>query len=322
MTKTLIFLYAILLSSSVWSNNKNSQYFDKISAKFLNISTLHFFPYDNRVIFSKKLTKREAKEISVNKITSHSKGYFINRKLKGDYYSTFFYNFSRKDLNLYLKSNKISKLILNSFISPAYSNSCGIPTLGSLSIINTQIANSFINSRSVKCLGSLLDGIWQSTGQRVVDIKDGLILFAESPEKFWNGVVTKFEKLKNLALNLKTKISKAFKSFSSLPAELQSTILCSFIGSIGTDALITFFTLGTGSAQLMLKLTSFSNNLKKITHFSKILKTKKILNKKQTKIFFDKLAKGKISQTRLKTLDSFSEYNMPILAKRAALCAI
>jgi len=111
------------------------------------------------------------------------------------------------------------------------------------------------------------------------------------------------------------------KMFSQLPSQAKTHMICSFIGSLGADALIAILTLGAGAPKL---LVSFTNYLKRFSKLEKMLSLIKYENFASVfpKSFLSKMAKGQVADKVLDRIELFAKHDMKDLAKSAVACAL
>jgi hypothetical protein len=171
------------------------------------------------------------------------------------------------------------------------------------------------------CITGILEGIWDSTGGLVTSAWAGLKSLASDPEKFWDDKVDQFYKLKSFLLDFEVNMQKMFASFKKLPDETKAQMLCSFVGSIGTDVMIAILTAGAGSAKLVLSLKSYVSKIVKIEGLMSKLSKLGRLSELPAK-FFDKLSKGLISEKRLSSIQSLTHHEFDDLAMQLVKCSL
>ncbi|MBA2403728.1 MAG: hypothetical protein H0V66_03070 [Bdellovibrionales bacterium] len=171
------------------------------------------------------------------------------------------------------------------------------------------------------CITGILEGIWDSTGGLVSSAWSGLKSLVSDPVKFWDDKVDQFYKLKTFLLDFEVNMQKMFASFKTLPDETKAQMLCSFIGSIGTDIIITVLTAGAGSAKLALSLKNYISKFVKIEGLMSKLSKLGRLSELPAK-FFDKLSKGLISERRLSSIQSLSHNQFDDLAMQLVRCSL
>lgn len=171
------------------------------------------------------------------------------------------------------------------------------------------------------CLTGILEGIWDSTGGLVESAWSGLKSLASDPKKFWDDKVGQFYKLKSFLMDFEVNMQKMFASFKKLPDETKAQMLCSFVGSIGTDVIITVLTAGAGSAKLALSLKNYVAKFVKIEGLmSKLNKLGRLGELPAT--FFEKLSKGLISEKRLSSIQGLSHHEFDDLALKLVKCSL
>jgi hypothetical protein len=167
----------------------------------------------------------------------------------------------------------------------------------------------------------VLEGVWESTGGLVESSWKGLSDLASDPRKFWDDKVEQFKRLKTFLMDFEVNMQKMFASFKNLPDESKAQMLCSFVGSIGTDVLIAVFTAGAGAAKIAASIKTYVNKLIKIESLlNKLTKMGRMSELPAT--FFEKLSKGLISEKRLTSIQSLSKHDFDDLAMQLVRCSL
>jgi hypothetical protein len=171
------------------------------------------------------------------------------------------------------------------------------------------------------CMSGLLQGVWDATGGLVIDAAGFVWDIITSPIETAKKTYAQFQSMLSMIKNLDQTLADFGAFFSSLPTEAKTQMICSFLGSLGTDVLITVLTLGAGSGKLLL---SFSNYLKKLSKLTKTMKLAKLTRFDHffPKEFLTKLAQGRITDKILDRIELFSKHNMPELSRQAVRCAL
>ena len=171
------------------------------------------------------------------------------------------------------------------------------------------------------CLMGILEGMWESTGGMLESAWSGLKSLVKDPKKFWDDKVEQFQKLKDFLMDFEVNMQKMFASFKKLPDETKAQMLCSFVGSIGTDIIITALTAGAGASKLGLSIKNYVGKLVKIegllAKLSKLGKLKELPIK-----FFEKLSKGLVSEKRLSSIQSLTHHEFDDLAMQLVRCSL
>jgi hypothetical protein len=117
-------------------------------------------------------------------------------------------------------------------------------------------------------------------------------------------------------------MNKILNSLSKLPTQMKVELMCSFIGSIGTDVLIAAVTGGAGAAKVILELKSYLSRLMRLEKFvAAIAKVGKLAESLHPQ-FLKKLAKGQITEKKLLMIEKYTEADLIGLAKGAAACGL
>jgi hypothetical protein len=171
------------------------------------------------------------------------------------------------------------------------------------------------------CITGILEGIWESTGGLVSSAWSGLKSLVSNPKKFWDDKVEQFNKLKSFLMDFEVNMQKMFATFKKLPDETKAQMLCSFVGSIGTDVIITVLTAGAGGAKLALSMKNYLSKFVKIEGLMSKLSMLGRLSELPAK-FFERLSKGLISEKRLTAIQSLTHNEYDDLAMQLVRCSL
>lgn len=211
------------------------------------------------------------------------------------------------------------------FISKAHADdTCDIAgaenMMGSLDGLGAYYSNGFMKLAS-SCMMGVLEGVWESTGGMLTSAWKGLKSLASNPKKFWDEKVEEFNKLKSFLLDFEVSMKNLVSGFNNLPDDVKAQMLCSFIGSIGTDILISVLTAGAGTGKLALSLKNYTSKILKIeklmTKLNKLGKLKEIPS-----AFFDKISKGLVSEKRLNSIQTLTHHQFDDLAVQLVKCSL
>lgn len=250
---------------------------------------------------------------------------------ENSYNSLAFVNISKTQIETFLAKpegeifTKIDRF-LNFIIPKAHAvESCEMNTVehslgSSLSNVSGFFSSGYFEIAS-SCLMGILEGMWESTGGLIESAWSGLKHLASDPKGFWDEKVEQFQKLKDFLMDFEVNMQRMFASFKKLPDETKAQMLCSFVGSIGTDIIITALTAGAGAAKLGLSLKNYVSRLVKIegllAKLNRLGKLKDIPAK-----FYEKISKGLISQKRLNSIQSLTHHEFDDLAMQLVRCSL
>lgn len=148
---------------------------------------------------------------------------------------------------------------------------------------NPGTVQSFLNSgfmsATVGCATGLLKGAWDGTVGTAKGFFSSVKTLVTEPKKFMDETVQSVVQLKNFILNINKELTSALSAFSSLPNDLKAEILCSFVGSLGAQALIAILVTKKIPQEFFTKITSFTQKLKNIMSEIEILVKYKFSNK-------------------------------------------
>lgn len=173
------------------------------------------------------------------------------------------------------------------------------------------------------CVMGVGQGVYDGTVGLVVDLISGAVEVVKDPI----GVAMKLEQtwtqMKTFFSEFKKNMGDLINGISELPAEAKADMLCGLVGSIGTDALIVFFTAGGGSPKLMLTIKTYLSKIKVLESTLKVFtRFGSGLRRVFTADFYKRLSLGKIPQTRLNSIEIFGRVEQLDLAMEAAACAL
>lgn len=247
------------------------------------------------------------------------------------YNSVAFVNVSRAELESYVsfhESNILKKIdrFVSLFLPKAHADtSCTTASLESLSGDSLQGLSHFYSSEyfqlASSCFMGVLEGLWDATGGMVESTVAGLKELTSNPKGFWNKKVESFKRLRNFLMEFEISMQKSWTSFKTLPDDVKSQMLCSFIGSIGTDTMIAILTAGGGLSKLAMGLQSFMSKFMKLEKVLSLMKRMGKLDEISPK-FYDRVSKGLVSDKRLSAIETLSNNNFDDLSIQLLKCSL
>jgi hypothetical protein len=171
------------------------------------------------------------------------------------------------------------------------------------------------------CASGILQGVWDATGGLLKSIGQGLWTLATDPGKFWDDTVGKFRQMKDFIVNIDSRIGQIVSSIKGMPAEVKAELLCSFLGSIGTDVLIAALTAGAGSAKIAVSLAQYAKRLLKVEKLLTYLSKMKTIGK-LPKSFYQRLARGKIPDADLNAIETLSKHGFHGRSMEVVQCVL
>jgi hypothetical protein len=224
-----------------------------------------------------------------------------------------------------MKSKKYGGLLATAtrlLIPSASAETCskGAFSFGSFSPIKSFFGSGYW-STVYSCASGILQGVWASTGGLVKSIGQGLWTLVTDPGKFWDDAVNQFRQMKDFIVNIDKRIGQIVGSIKSMPNDVRAELLCSFLGSIGTDIIIAALTAGAASGKVMISLAQYAKRLMKVekllSHLSKLKTIGKL-----PKSFFQKLAKGKIPDSDLNAIETLSKHGFHGKSMEVVQCVL
>ncbi len=215
-------------------------------------------------------------------------------------------------------ASRFTELILPS--ASAKECSSGGFSFGSFGPIKSFFGSGYW-STVYSCASGILQGVWASTGGLIQSIGKGLWTLVTDPGKFWDDAVSQFKQMKDFIVNIDTRITQIVGSIQAMPNEVRAELLCSFLGSIGTDIIIAALTAGAASGKVMISLAQYAKRLMKVekllSHLSKLKTIGKL-----PKSFYQKLAKGKIPDADLNAIETLSKHGFHGRSMEVVQCVL
>ncbi len=220
------------------------------------------------------------------------------------------------------RNRSVPERIFNSVIPSASAKECSNSSFsfGSFSPIKSFFGSGYW-STVYSCASGVLQGVWSATGGLLKSVGQGLWTLLTDPGKFWDDAVSQFKQMKDFIVNIDSKIGQIVSSIKEMPNEVRAELLCSFIGSIGTDIIIAALTAGATSGKVMLSLAQYAKRLLKVekllSHLSKLKTIGKL-----PKSFYQKLARGKIPDTDLNAIETLSKHGFHGKSMEVVQCVL
>lgn len=248
-------------------------------------------------------------DFPLDEIIPTPKGFMVHRSANDQKYMIYFRGFSVEFVKVMLNrlNNNVSRtsLINNLFIPTAHAEECaefGAPILNQSAELSSISAASAWESLKA-CMSGLGDGVYGSTVGVVTGVADELKAFFSHPidyvekvadkvemflvktAKFIKGLIENpQETMNNVGRGLGKAWDDVKNTVSSMSTDMKINFVCSFLGAVGVDAAIAFFTGGAGSQKIILTI----NNLaRKFGRLGKIIK------------LISKLGSGALSKLKL-----------------------
>jgi hypothetical protein len=232
---------------------------------------------------------------------------------------------SEDEIKSHIKTTSVWKTIfreLNPFPT-AHAEVCsisGTPTLSGLEDLQ-KFYGSSVAQGALKCMSSFLQGVWDSTGGLAISAFEGIKSLAKDPGAFWAGKVKELNNLKSFIMDFEVRLKELGASFSDLPAETKTMLICSFVGGIGSGVALSLLTGGAATASVIAKMNAYFSSLLKM---DKVLVLMKQTGKLRTMPpeFFQRLPLARIPDSVLDNLSIFARHDLPHLITGAMQCAL
>lgn len=224
-------------------------------------------------------------------------GFMVHKKEKNQVFMMYFQGLEIEGVKFLLNklTQKVSnyKVLQNFLIPSAQASDCtgatGAPILnqsGQLSGISAAAAWNSLKS----CMTGVGEGVADSTVGVVTGIADELWAFAKSPIDYTTAVAKKVQtfltKTATFIKQLVTNPNEAFanvgkgientwtsvkQTVTSMSTQMKINFVCNFIGAIGVDAAIAFFTGGAGSGKIALTMAKLAKKFEMVAKVMKLL---------------------------------------------------
>lgn len=167
------------------------------------------------------------------------------------------------------------------------------------------LSSSTLLAGALDCGWGVLKGAWDATGGLVA----GAANCIWSPIECAQSARTAFNNAKHFITNIVQESKAVIDGISGLPDSEKINLICSIIGSIGTDVLIAILTAGAASGKLAITI---SNIVLKVTKIAGIFRRVGYLPAKLL---------GKMSRAALNKVDELVEMGFgPMLQRRLRPC--
>jgi hypothetical protein len=230
--------------------------------------------------------------------------------------------FTRQEIETRLQQITSVRFHFDSLIIGSARADCfsALPTIPGLSQLGSYF-DPKLGPNIMKCLGPMLQGAWESTGGAAQSAMEGMKTLIFSPKKFWDEKVAQMKSLKSFVGQFAERTNQMITALTNLPPAVYEALMCSFAGSLGTDALISIMTGGAGLVGVILRLDKYVMKVMQLERFLGLMHRMGSVMKVPQKFYTD-LAAGKISDQVLDRIDLFSKNRMGDLALGSVSCAI
>jgi hypothetical protein len=172
----------------------------------------------------------------------------------------------------------------------------------------------------LQCLSDIGQGVWNSTGG-VVELAGQII---RDPAAAWDQGAEVFEGMKQFLADIENELLAAYDGLHQLSPEILSTLVCTAVGEIGTDAIITVLSGGGGTGKLAANVAL---KLKKVSSLTKLLDVMNSLRgasmRRANELLKKFISSNKVLDRQTTSdVDIFSENKMPELAMDRLECAL
>lgn len=232
--------------------------------------------------------------------------------------------FTQKEIEESLNHTSFIKTIWRE-LSPfpkAYGNDCGPrnPLLNGIDELGDFFTQG--SGRAVmNCLGPLLQGAWDSTGGMVMAAGRGIQSLVTNPRGFWRARVQQMRNLENFVRNFETKMRQIGSALVRLPDSVKATLLCSFAGGIGADALLAILTGGAGAVAVIARVDRY---LAKVLRLERVLARLGQLGKLEniSPAFLSSLVTSRRADQVIDEINTFQRHGMDDIVQGAMSCPI
>jgi hypothetical protein len=280
--------------------------------------------------------------VEINKIISTPKGFIVHKNDGDKIYMLYFRGFDLSSVQMLLNrmGTKVShfRFLRSLLVSEAFASDCstsfGQPILNQSSDLVSISASAAWESLKA-CMTGVGNGVFDSTVgvaqgissqlasflthpiDYVEKVADTVELFLVKTAKFIKGLVTNPEETFNkIGIGLGKAWDDVKNTVSSMSTEMKINFVCSFIGSIGVDAAIAFFTGGAASEKIIFTINNLSRKFGMVGKMmstlgklsSQVLARLKLSGPKLEK-FMNGLFNNHIPEQDLRHLDEIAHLN-------------
>lgn len=254
------------------------------------------------------------------------KGFLIYEipKSPASYTSIAFVGIKEEEIKEKIKTTSVWLRIWNELkpIQTSFAEDCLTQTTPLTGIANLAIHyGSNVLKSSLRCLNQFNQGFNDGTIGRANDIKEGIISLMKDPKAFWERKVQSLKNVGEFITHFDVKIKQLSAALTRLNPEIIAGFICSFLGGLGADALITLMAGGLGAGKLLFRLEEFVSRLINIEKvFTVLNKAGKL--KTMPKEFIERLTQGKVSESALESLNNMARYDFPDFIEGAIKCSL
>jgi hypothetical protein len=242
----------------------------------------------------------------------HHKGFLIVEipKTSTSYTSIAFVGIKEDEVNEKIKTTSVWKKIWNELkpVRRVYAEEdCGLTSTTPLTGIS-QIASHYgtnVIKSSLRCINQINQGFNDGTVGRLKDFNDGLIELFKDPKAFWEKKVQALKNVGEFITHFDVKMKELSVALTKLSPDVIAGLICSFIGGMGADALITLMAGGLGIGKLLFRIEEFVSKLISMP-----------------REFFERLTRGKVSDSELESLKTLAHYDFPDFVEGAMSCSL
>lgn len=326
----IIFLFILFCSSAAQALSEHqfaSRFLlEEVSAgkpwNYLGVHSL----YSNETLTRKVMVVRNfegKKKLEIEAVDD----FFILTLPEGEntFRSMAFMGFTRAEIQELLETTSYIKTLLNQFlpIPQAYGHGgCAShnPLLNGLDELGDFFSEG--SGRHVmNCLGPLLQGAWESTGGMVAAAASGIQSLVTNPRAFWRARVAQMNNLESFIRNFQSKMGQLAGSLMRLPDAVKATLLCSFAGGLGADALLTILTGGAGAIAVLARVDRY---LMKVVRLERVLARLNQLGRLDSisPQFLSSLVTARHADRVIDEINAFHRHGMDDVVTGAMSCAI
>ncbi len=236
-------------------------------------------------------------DVVLNKLILTPRGFLIHKQVNNEIYMMYFRGFTAEYVNqtiLRMEKNVSHLKILKNIIFPtAFADDCshafGKPILDQATQLDSISAAAAWDSLKT-CMNGVGEGVVDSTigvvksvGAElgsfishpidyVENVADKVELFLVKTAKFIKGLITNPEEtLKAIGKGFGKSWDTVVATVSNMTTEMKINFVCSFIGAIGVDAAIAFFTGGAASEKVILTINNVSRKFSMVEKIMSVI---------------------------------------------------
>jgi hypothetical protein len=258
----------------------------------------------------------------------HAKGYLILELplSKQTYISMALVGISEDEIKRKMITTSIWKNIWLQLhpLPTAYGNDdcllTGTPETPGIEQVSQFYGRSYLKG-ALSCIGNALHGVAGSTYGRLKDTVEGIQHLISDPNGFWDKKVQALNNIVEFIKNFDSRLKGLAASIAQLPAETKVQMICSFVGSLGGDAILAMLAPGAGLGSVLFRMEEYVMKLVKLENVFGFLNQVGKLRSVPVQ-FYERIMGTKISPSMIESMNVFATRRLTEVLQGAMACAL